>query len=95
MKYFKQKVSGYYLSEQCNITDFQNIINSYTNYPFLTEVKSHYEGMLGKNKESFFNINYYSTEFSSSYSIFLNISLALFLSSWICVDNSFRFENFI
>jgi len=53
--------------------NFQNIINSYTNYPFLTEPKSHYEGILGKNKESFFNTNHYSTEFSSGYSIFLSI----------------------
>ena len=27
MKDFKQQRTGYYLSEQCKITDFQNIIN--------------------------------------------------------------------
>ena len=54
-------------------TDFKNFTNSYANYPFLIEDKTPYESMLGKNKESFFNINFYNTNVLNNYSTYLNI----------------------
>jgi hypothetical protein len=49
-------------------TNFSIFQNSFTNYPFLTESKTSYENLLGKNKESFFNTNLYNVNFSYSQS---------------------------
>jgi len=53
--------------------NFKDFTNSFASYPFLTENKSPYEAMLSKNKDSFFNVNYYNTEFSNNHSILLDI----------------------
>ena len=37
----------------------QDLSNSYVAHPFITAPKSPYESLLGKNKESFFNVNNY------------------------------------
>merc|ERR1712054_695672 len=52
-----QKVFKSRFDESRSNTNFKDITNSFVSYPFLTEPKSPYENMLGKNKESFFNIN--------------------------------------
>jgi hypothetical protein len=54
-------------------TDFKSFTKSYACYPFLIEEKTPYESMLGKNKESFFNINFYNTDVLNNYSVYLNI----------------------
>jgi hypothetical protein len=36
-----------------------DLANSFSSYPFMTAPRSSYEGLLGKNKESFFTINNY------------------------------------
>jgi hypothetical protein len=54
-------------------TDFKSFTNSYANYPFLIEEKTPYESLLGKNKESFFNTNFYNTNILSNYSVYLNV----------------------
>jgi hypothetical protein len=54
-------------------TNFKSFTNSYANYPFLIEDKTPYESMLGKNKESFFNINFYNTDILNNYSTYLSI----------------------
>jgi heme/copper-type cytochrome/quinol oxidase subunit 2 len=45
----------------------QDLSNSYVSHPFLTEKKSPYEGMLAKNKESFFNVNSYKQSLTDNF----------------------------
>jgi hypothetical protein len=54
-------------------TDFKDFSNSFASYPFIIEEKTPYESILGKNKESFFNINFYTKDMSNNYSVYLNI----------------------
>lgn len=42
--------------------------NSYSSHPFVTSPRSNYEGMLGKNKESFFAVNNYKLALKSGFS---------------------------
>lgn len=49
---------------------FDDFINSYSKYPFLVEPKTPYESILGKNKESYFNVFLYNKEFVDNSSIF-------------------------
>jgi len=48
-----------------------DISNSYINYPFISEGKSIYEGLLGKNKENFFTSNNYNTNILKNYTNYL------------------------
>jgi len=41
--------------------------NSYNSYLFLTEPKANYEGMIGKNTESFFNVNTFVKSFNKDF----------------------------
>jgi heme/copper-type cytochrome/quinol oxidase subunit 2 len=68
-----QKVFKSRFDESRSNTNFKDVTNSFTSYPFLTEAKSPYENMLGKNKESFFNINLYSKSMKNNLSLYLNV----------------------
>ena len=46
----------------------QDLSNSYNLHLFLTNPRISYESMLGKNKENFFNVNFYNTKFNSNLS---------------------------
>jgi hypothetical protein len=54
-------------------TNFGDFYNSYTAYPFLTEEKTPYESLLGKNTESFFGINFFNKYMLNNYSTYSNI----------------------
>jgi hypothetical protein len=54
--------------------NFKDFTNSTASYPFLIEPKTPYESMLGKNKESFFNVNFYNKEIVNNYSAHLKNS---------------------
>jgi hypothetical protein len=62
------------LRANINFTDFTN---SFSEYPFLIESKTPYESMLKKNKETFYNVNFYKKTFENNYSSFLNVFLSL------------------
>ena len=44
-----------------------DLSNSFVSHPFLTQSKSSYESLLGKNKESFFSLNTYSSYNNSNF----------------------------
>jgi hypothetical protein len=52
--------------------NFKYITNSFVSYPFLTDSKVGYENILGKNKESYYNINLYNYNIKNNYSVFLD-----------------------
>jgi hypothetical protein len=62
-----QKVFKSRFDEGRSHARLQDFSNSYVSHPFLTEKKSPYEGMLGKNKESFFNVNNYKQSLSENF----------------------------
>lgn len=57
--------------------NFSDITNSYASYPFLTESKAPYETMLKKNKETFYNLNFYHPTFKTNYSTLVNVFTSL------------------
>ena len=57
--------------------NFQDFTNSFSAYPFLLESKTPYENILKKNKESFYNINFYNRSFENNYSELLSVFLSL------------------
>ena len=57
--------------------NFSDITNSYAAYPFLIEGKSPYETMLKKNKETFYNLNFYHPTFKTNYSTLVNVFTSL------------------
>ena len=68
-----QKVFKSRFDEGRSNARLQDFSNSYVTHPFITESKSPYESMLGKNKESFFAVNnykqYFTSNFNENYSI--------------------------
>jgi hypothetical protein len=62
-----QKVFKSRFDEGRSHARLQDFSNSYVSHPFLTEKKSPYEGMLGKNKESFFNVNNYKPSLTENF----------------------------
>lgn len=68
-----QKVFKSRFDESRSNTNFKDVTNSFTSYPFLTDTKSPYEGMLGKNKESFYNLNLYNKSVKNNYSLYLDV----------------------
>lgn len=48
---------------------FQDLSNTFTKYPFLSEARTPYESLLGKNKESFFATSTYKSSIESNYSL--------------------------
>ena len=67
-----QKVYKSRFDDSRSNTNFGDFTNSYSKYPFLLESKSPYESMLGKNKESYFNVSLYNKEFINNQSVFLD-----------------------
>jgi hypothetical protein len=65
-----QKVYKSRFDDSRSNTNFGDFTNSNSKYPFLLESKTPYESMLGKNKESYFNVSLYNKEFSNNQSIF-------------------------
>ena len=51
----------------------QDLSNSYNSHLFLTASKTPYERILGKNYESFFNVNLYNTTLSTNFSDFFSV----------------------
>jgi hypothetical protein len=68
-----QKVFKSRLDEGRSNARLQDFSNSYVTHPFVTETKTPYESLLGKNKSSFFAINNYKQSivpyFNHNYSI--------------------------
>jgi hypothetical protein len=62
-----QKVFKSRFDEGRSNTRLQDFSNSYVTHPFITESKSPYEGMLGKNLDSFFNVNNYKSSLISNF----------------------------
>jgi hypothetical protein len=52
--------------------DFKYVNNSFVSYPFLTDQKSPYENILGKNKESFYNTNLYNYKMKNLQSVYVD-----------------------
>jgi len=67
-----QKVYKSRFDDSRSNTNFGDFTGSYSKYPFLIESKSPYESMLGKNKESYFNVSLYNKEFINNQSVFLD-----------------------
>ena len=51
----------------------QDLSNSYNSHLFITASKTPYERILGKNYESFFNVNLYNTTLSNNFSNFFSV----------------------
>jgi hypothetical protein len=62
-----QKVFKSRFDEGRSNARLQDFSNSYITHPFITETKSPYESMLGKNKDSFFSVNNYKQYFTSNF----------------------------
>ena len=74
-----QKVFKSRFDEGRSNARLQDFSNSYVTHPFITESKSPYESMLGKNKESFFAVNnykqYFTANFNENYSIWNSLNV--------------------
>lgn len=74
-----QKVFKSRFDEGRSNTRLQDFSNSFVTHPFITESKSPYEGMLGKNKDSFFTVNsykqYFTNNFNDNYSIWNSLNI--------------------
>ena len=66
-----QKVYKSRFDESRSNVNFKNFTNSNTSVPFITEARSSYEGLLSKNKSSFFNTSLYNSFFKNNYSTLL------------------------
>jgi hypothetical protein len=68
-----QKVFKSRFDEGRSHARLQDFSNSYVTHPFITEARSPYEGLLGKNRESFFSVNNYNqflvANFNDSYQL--------------------------
>jgi hypothetical protein len=68
-----QKVFKTRLDEGRSHSRLSDFSNSYTSHNFITAPKAKYEGMLSKNKNSFFDINLYSQEYSNNFNLLSSI----------------------
>ena len=62
-----QKVFKSRFDEGRSNARLQDFSNSYITHPFVTEPKSPYESLLGKNKDSFFSVNNYKQYFTANF----------------------------
>lgn len=76
-----QKVFKSRLDEGRSHSRLQDFSNSYVAHPFVTASKSPYEGMLAKNKESFFNVQ--------SYNHFNNNNFNTLFSVWNSLNSTY------
>jgi hypothetical protein len=63
-----QKVFKSRFDEGRSNVRLSDVSNSSISYPFISEDKSKYESLLGKNKDSFYNITNYNTSIKPNYS---------------------------
>ena len=74
-----QKVFKSRFDEGRSNARLQDFSNSFVSHPFITESKSPYEGMLGKNKDSFFTVNsykqYFTNNFNDNYAIWNSMNI--------------------
>jgi hypothetical protein len=68
-----QKVFKSRFDEGRSNARLQDVSNSYNNYLFISEKRSPYESMLGKNKESFFNVNNYNQTLSPNFNDIMSV----------------------
>jgi len=68
-----QKVFKSRFDEGRSHARLQDFSNSYITHPFVTEAKTPYESLLGKNKNSFFNVSNYKQSFIENFN--LNFSI--------------------
>ena len=62
-----QKVFKTRFDENRSHTKLYDFSNFYTLQPYLSSERVHYENILGKNKESFFKVNFYKNNFKTIY----------------------------
>jgi hypothetical protein len=72
-----QKVYKARFDELRSNINFSDFTNSFSSYPFLIESKTPYESILKKNKESFYNVNFYNKSFMNNYSGMLGVFFSL------------------
>lgn len=72
-----QKVFKTRFDEGRSNARLKDLSNSFTSHPFLTQPKSAYESMIGKNKESFYSLDLYSGFTNSNFNSFYTISNSL------------------
>ena len=68
-----QKVFKSRFDEGRSNARLQDLSNSFTTEPFLTERRPGYEGLLSKNGENFFSVNFYNTKLNSNNSSLLAV----------------------
>ena len=72
-----QKVYKARFDELRSNINFPDFTNSFSSYPFLIESKTPYENILKKNKESYYNVNFYNKSFINNYSDILGVFFSL------------------
>jgi len=77
-----QKVFHARLDEGRSNARLSDISNSYNRLPLLSESKSPYESLLGKNKESFFNLTSYTSSLTNTFADLnsINNTLGIYFS---------------
>jgi hypothetical protein len=68
-----QKVFKSRLDEGRSHSRLSDFSNSYVSHNFITTPKSGYGGMLSKNGDSFFDVNLYSPDYSSNFSLLSSV----------------------
>jgi hypothetical protein len=87
-----QKVYRSRFDEGRSNMNTSSLHNSYASYPFLTENRTNYESLMGKNKESYFSSTLFNStpnnklsdlnfSFNSNTSLFLDIPFLLSMKS--------------
>lgn len=72
-----QKVFKSRFDEGRSNAKLTSLANSFVSQPFLTQQKSNYEGILGKNKESFFSVSNYNSFANTNFNYFYTLSNTL------------------
>lgn len=72
-----QKVFKTRFDEGRSNTKMNDFSNFYTKQPFISSPRIAYEKLLGKNKESFFKINFYKNNFNSYFNYFYDNTTSL------------------
>jgi hypothetical protein len=68
-----QKVFKSRLDEGRSHSRLQDFANSYTSHNFITAPKTKYESILSKNKNTFFDVNFYNQSLNSNLNLFSSI----------------------
>ncbi len=72
-----QKVFKTRFDESRSNAKLSDMSNMYTKQPFISASRVHYEDLLGKNKNSFFKINFYKNNFQNYFNNFYDSSSSL------------------